>query len=107
MLKKKAQINIFDWYLEFLALIFLIIAIVMVNSIPSINLKFINIFISGLICGYILFKRKISFRTVFITTAWIIGLIIGSEQNWFLVSVVFLAATILIYKSLKNKWVNF
>ena len=58
MLKKKAEINIYDWYLEFTALLFLIIAIVMVHSIENTYLKFTNIFISGLICGYILFKKN-------------------------------------------------
>lgn len=106
MLKKKSQINVFDWYLELAALIFLALAIIMVYSITSPAFKFLNIFISGLICGYILFRRQLGFRVIFITIAWIIGLIIGSKLNAFYVILVFLIGIAVIYYSLKKKWID-
>ncbi len=106
IMKKKAQINIFEWYIEFGALLFLIIAISIVYSIQSIYLKFANIFISGLICGYILFKKKFNFRTIFITLAWIVGLIIGSEESISLVILTFIIGSIITYYTFKNKWLE-
>ncbi len=106
MLGKRSELNIFNWYMELGALIFLAIAVVIVYSAPSTNFKLANIFISGLICGYILFKKKLKFRAIFITIGWIIGLIIGSKLNMYLVIVVFTIGSIITYYSFKNKWLE-
>ncbi len=104
---KKAQINLVNWFLEIGAILFLTLAIFIVYATHNSYLRFINIFISGIICGYILFKKKLKFRAIFITIAWVIGLIIGSKEHFLLVILVFIIGTIISYNNFKKKWFEF
>lgn len=102
--KKKSELDVYGYYMELGALLFLLIAVVCVYSISNTYLKFINVFVSGLICGYILFRKKFSFRTMFITLAWIVGLMLGIADDFLLIAVLFILGAILTYQGFKNKW---